>query len=61
MHTLTVAIENRKKLIAALAGVAVAIFGARAGVSEQALTLAVITIVGYITGTAIEDGLRGRN
>jgi hypothetical protein len=61
MNRLTIAIESRKKLIAALAGVIVAVLGDRAGVSGDALTLAVITIVSYITGTAIEDGLRGRN
>lgn len=55
-----IAIESRKKFIAAIVGVAVAIFGTRAGVDADALTLAIVTIVSYILGTSIEDGLRGR-
>jgi len=61
MNRLTAAIESRKKLIAALLGVVVAVFGNRAGLDADALLLAVSTIIAYITGTAIEDGLRGRN
>lgn len=61
MNSLTAAFEVRKKLIAAIVGVIVAVLGDRAGVSGEALTLAVVTIVAYITGTALEDGLRGRN
>lgn len=61
MNRLVIAVESRKKLIAALVGVIVAVLGDRAGVTGDALTLAVVVIVSYITGTAIEDGLRGRN
>lgn len=60
MQRLTIAIESRKKLIAALVGVIVAVLGDRAGVTGDALTLAVVVIVSYITGTALEEGLRGR-
>ena len=61
MNRLTIAIQDRKKFLAALLGVVIAVFGDRAGVSGEALTLAVVTIVSYILGTAVEDGLRGRN
>ena len=58
MNNIYTAIESRKKFIAALVGIAIAIFGERAGISADALTLAIVTIVGYITASAIEDGLR---
>ena len=61
MDKLYAAFEVRKKLLAAIVGVIVAVLGDRAGVSGEALTLAVVTIVSYILGTALEDGLRGRN
>ncbi len=32
--------------------------GPRAGIEQHELTAAVVTIVGYILGTALEDGLR---
>lgn len=53
--------DQHKKLIAALAGVAVAVFGDRFGVGADALTLAVVTIATYIFGSAVEDGLRSRD
>jgi hypothetical protein len=61
MNRLTIAIQDRKKFLAALLGVVIAVFGDRAGVDANALLLAVSTIIAYIAGTAIEDGLRGRN
>lgn len=61
MNKFYIAIESRKKLIAALVGVVVAVLGDRAGVTGDALTLAIVVIVSYITGSAVEDGLRGRN
>ena len=57
-----IVLTNRhRKLIAAVAGVAVALFGERAGVGAEALTLAIITVATYIAGASIEDGLRNRN
>jgi len=61
VNRLTTAFEVRKKLLAAIVGVIIAVLGDRAGVSGEALTLAVVTIVSYILGTALEDGLRARN
>lgn len=61
MNRLYIAVNSRKKLIAALVGVVVAVLGDRAGVTGDALTLAIVVIVSYITGSAVEDGLRGRN
>jgi hypothetical protein len=48
-----------RKFWAAFVAVAIAVFGARAGVSEGELILAVGTLVTYILGTALEDGLKG--
>lgn len=53
-------IEDRKKFIAALAALALALFGARAGIDADSLTKAVYILIAYITGTAIEDGLSKR-
>lgn len=44
-----------RKFWAAAVGLAVAFFGARAGMSEAELILAVGTLVSYILGTALED------
>lgn len=46
-----------RKFWAAVVAVIVSIFGARAGIDEAQLTLAVIGLVGYILGVALEDGL----
>lgn len=50
-------VYKSRKFWAALAGVAVALFGNRAGVDETQLTLAVGIVVAYIIGTGLE-GLR---
>jgi len=49
-----------RKFWAALVGVLVAFFGVRAGISEAELVLAVSSLVAYILGTALEDGLSGK-
>jgi len=49
-----------RKFWAAIVALALAVFGSRAGIDQAALTLAVTTLVGYILGTALEDGLRAR-
>jgi len=49
-----------RKFWAAIAGLIVAIFGARAGLDAQAITQAICAIVAYILGTALEDGLARR-
>jgi hypothetical protein len=46
-----------RKFWASIVGLAVVIIGSRAGVDDQELTSAVLTIVAYILGTALEDGL----
>jgi hypothetical protein len=47
-----------RKFWAGLVGLAYVFFGARAGVDQETLIAAVVTIVAYILGTALEDGLR---
>lgn len=54
-------IYKSRKFIAAVVGVIVAVAGDRAGIDQTALTLAVVSVISYITGVALEDGLRGRN
>ncbi len=49
-----------RKFWAAVAALAISLFGARAGIDTEALTLAVASLVTYILGTALEDGLRAR-
>ncbi len=47
-----------RKFWAALAGLVFLFVGARAGVDQEQLTNAVLLLVTYILGTALEDGLR---
>jgi hypothetical protein len=47
-----------RKFWATVIAIAFIVLGPRAGINQQTLTAAVITIVGYILGTALEDGLR---
>ena len=54
-------ILKSRKFWAAVAALALAIFGQRAGVDVAMLQAAIATLVSYILGTALEDGLRGRN
>lgn len=49
-----------RKFWAAVVGLLFAFFGARAGVSPETLTLSIVTVVGYILGTALEDGLTNK-
>ena len=46
-----------RKFWAAIAALVVAIAGERAGLDAGAITAAVTTLVAYILGTALEDGL----
>jgi hypothetical protein len=46
-----------RKFWAAVVAITLVILGARAGIDQAELTAAVVTIVGYILGTALEDGL----
>ena len=51
-----------RKFWAAIAGLVVAIFGERAGLTADQIAAAVATVITYIMGTALEDGLsRSRN
>lgn len=50
-----------RKFYAALIALLLVFFGERAGITGQALTDAIYILIAYITGTALEDGLRGRN
>ncbi len=47
-----------RKFWAAVIAIGFIVLGPRAGIEQQELTAAVVTIVGYILGTALEDGLR---
>jgi hypothetical protein len=47
-----------RKFWASLVGIAFILLGPRAGIQEAELTAGVVTIVAYIMGTALEDGLR---
>jgi hypothetical protein len=49
-----------RKFYAALAGLAVVIFGARGGIGVDQLIAATTVVVSYILGTALEDGLRSQ-
>lgn len=49
-----------RKFWAAIASIAVIIVGDRAGIDAEKLTLAVGTLVSFIIGTALEDGLSRR-
>ena len=46
-----------RKFWASLVGIAFIVLGPRAGISEAEITGGVATIVAYIMGTALEDGL----
>jgi multisubunit Na+/H+ antiporter MnhE subunit len=60
MQRLTDTFTPHRRLIAAVIGVVVALLGERAGVGADALIMAVITIISYIAGTAVEDAARRR-
>lgn len=47
-----------RKFWATVVAIAFIVLGPRAGIEERELTAAVVTMVGYILGTALEDGLR---
>lgn len=47
-----------RKFWAAATSVVVAVVGERAGIDETALIAGVATLIAYILGTALEDGLR---
>jgi uncharacterized ion transporter superfamily protein YfcC len=49
-----------RKFWAAMVGLAAVFVGNRAGVSPDQLTAAIVVIVSYIGGTALEDGMRAR-
>ena len=46
-----------RKFWASIVALALVLFGPRAGIQGEELTAAVLTIVAYILGTALEDGL----
>jgi hypothetical protein len=49
-----------RKFWAAIVALLLAIFGSRAGIDQEALTMAVSTLIAFIVGTALEDGLKAR-
>jgi hypothetical protein len=49
-----------RKFWAAVIGLLLATVGERAGIDAANLTEAVVVVVTYILGTALEDGLRAR-
>jgi hypothetical protein len=58
MDKLTELLKSRKFWAAAVA-LGFVVFGSRAGIDQTELLMAVVTVVGYILGTALEDGLKG--
>ena len=50
-----------RKFWAAIVGFVFLVLGDRSGIDQTQLTEAIAIIVAYILGTALEDGLRGRN
>jgi len=55
------ALLKSRKFWAAVVGLVFLFVGTRAGVDLETLIGAVVVIVGYILGTALEDGLRARS
>lgn len=53
------ALLRSRKFWAAIVGLIVAVAGERAGMDAGQLTMAIVTVVTYILGTALEDGLKG--
>ena len=51
------ALLKSRKFWAAVVGLVFLFVGSRAGVDLETLVAAVVVIVGYILGTALEDGL----
>ena len=49
-----------RKFWAAIVALVLSIFGSRAGIDQEALTLAISTLIAFILGTALEDGLKAR-
>ena len=47
-----------RKFWASLVAIAFILLGPRAGIEEAEITAGVATIVAYIMGTALEDGIR---
>jgi hypothetical protein len=54
------ALLQPRKFWAGIVGVAYAFFGTRSGIDEPALVAGIATVVAYILGTALEDGLRSQ-
>ncbi len=55
-----VGLLKSRKFWAAIVGLVVLFLGDRAGVDQEALAGAVATVVAYILGVALEDGLSRR-
>ena len=49
-----------RKFWVGMVGIAYAFFGARAGIDEAALVAGIATVIAYVLGTALEDGLRNQ-
>lgn len=55
------AVLKSRKFWAAIAALLLAFFGERAGVDGATLQNAIYTLIAYILGVALDDGLHGRN
>jgi hypothetical protein len=53
---LTILLQSRKFWASAVA-ITIVLAGPAAGLSQETITKVTITVVGYILGTALEDGL----
>jgi hypothetical protein len=53
-------ILKSRKFWAAFAALIISILGERAGITTETLQLAIYTLIAYILGVALEDGLRDR-
>lgn len=54
MDSKFVSVLKSRKFWAAVVGLAVAFFGARAGISPEALLSSAVVVVGYIIGAALD-------
>ncbi len=58
LHNKLTFLLRSRKFWATVIAIAFIALGPRAGIEQQELTAAILTIVAYILGTALEDGLR---
>ena len=60
MNNKFLSLIKSRKFWAAIVALVLSVVGERAGIDAEALTGAIVTVVAYILGTALEDGLSRR-